>query len=76
MTSKPVWHSASDTQMMTLPTMKEGMTAFLVTGDASRNKIQTMPGGGYKTIAIELPKAWEELMTELGYAPLKEFYVK
>lgn len=76
MTAKPVWHAASDRQMMTLPTMQEGMTAFLVTGDASRNKIQTMPGGGYKTVAIELPKAWNELMAELGYAPLKEFYIK
>ena len=76
MTAKPVWHAASDKEMMTLPTMQEGMTVFLVTGDSSRNKIQTMPGGGYKTVAIELPKAWSELMAERGYAPLKEFYIK
>lgn len=76
LTPKPVWHASSDSEMMTLPTMKRGMTAFLVTGDASRNKIQTMPGGGYKTIAIELPAKWDNLMAELGYAPLKEFYVK
>ena len=56
--------------------MKKGMTAFLVTGDASRNKIQTMPGGGYKSIAIELPAKWNELTAELGYSPLKEFYIK
>ncbi len=76
MTTKPVWHASSDEQMMTLPTMQKGMTAFLVTGDESRNKIQTMPGGGYKTIAIELPAKWESLMAELDYAPLKEFYIK
>ena len=76
LTSKPVWHASSDKEMMTLPTMKEGMTAFLITGDASRNKIQTMPGGGYKSIQIELPAKWDSLMSKLGYAPLKEFYVK
>ena len=75
-TATPVWHAASDKEMMTLPTMQEGMTVFLVTGDSSRNKIQTMPGGGYKSVAIELPKAWDKLTSELGYAPLKEFYVK
>ena len=43
------------------------MTAFLITGDAARNKVQTMPGGGYATIKIELPENWDSLMTELGY---------
>lgn len=76
MTKKPVWHASTDEQMMTLPTMQKGMTAFLITGDASRNKIQTMPGGGYKSVKIELPAKWDSLMAELGYAPLKEFYVK
>ncbi len=76
MTSTPVWHAATDELMMTLPTMKKGMTIFLVTGDASRNKIQTMPGGGYKTIEIELPSNWDKLTSELNYAPLSEFYLK
>lgn len=76
MTAKPVWHASTDEQMMTLPTMKKGMTAFLITGDASRNKIQTMPGGGYKTVEIELPAKWDALMAELGYTPIKEFYLK
>jgi hypothetical protein len=35
-----------------------------------------MPGGGYKSIQIELPAKWDSLMSKLGYAPLKEFYVK
>ena len=49
------------------------MTAFLVTGDAARNKIQTMPGGGTATIKIELPENWNELMAKLGYEPLKKY---
>ena len=51
--------------------MKKVMTAFLITGDAARNKVQTMPGGGYATIKIELPENWDSLMTELGYEPLE-----
>lgn len=61
---------------MTVPTMQRGMTAFLITGDAARNKVQTMPGGGYATVKIELPKNWDLLMEELGYTPLKEFFLK
>lgn len=49
------------------------MTQFLITGDASRNKVQTMPGGGYSTIKIELPSDWDKLMSERGYKPLNEF---
>ena len=51
------------------------MTAFLITGDAARNKVQTMPGGGYATVKIELPRNWDKLMAELGHQPLKEFFV-
>ena len=58
---------------MTIPVMKKGMTAFLITGDAARNKVQTMPGGGYATIKIELPENWDSLMTELGYEPLESY---
>ena len=58
---------------MTIPTMKQGMTAFLITGDSSRNKVQIMPGGGYATVQIELPRNWDKLMADLGYLPLKEF---
>lgn len=62
--------------MMTIPTMKEGMTAFLITGDSSRNKVQTMPGGGFETVAIELPREWDKLMQEKEYRPISEFYIK
>lgn len=53
--------------------MKKGMTAFLITGDAARNKVQTMPGGGYATIKIELPENWDSLMVELGYEPIESY---
>ena len=32
--------------------------------------------GGYATVGIELPAQWDKLMAELGYRPLKEFYLK
>ncbi len=75
MTTTPEWYDSPDSEQMTIPTMKPGMTAFLITGDAARNKVQTMPGGGYATIKIELPLSWDKLMAELGYQPLKEFHV-
>ena len=75
MTPTPQWYDSSETEQMTIPVMKKGMTAFLITGDAARNKVQTMPGGGYATIKIELPKNWDSLMAELGYEPLKSYSV-
>ncbi len=60
----------------TVPVMKKGMTSILVLGDPDRNKVQCMPGGSFATIKIELPSNWDELMAELGYRPLKEFYLK
>ena len=41
--------------------------------DAARNKVQTMPGGAYATIKIELPANWDSLMAELGYEPLERY---
>ena len=75
MTPTPEWYDSPESEQMTIPTMKRGMTAFLITGDAARNKVQTMPGGGYATVKIELPRNWDDLMSELGYQPLKEFYL-
>ncbi len=63
-------------KMYTVAVMKRGMNPILVTGDADRNKVQTMPGGGYATIKIELPSNWDELMAERGYRPLHEYYLK
>ena len=76
MTPTPAWYDSLESEQMTVPTMKRGMTAFIITGDAARNKVQTMPGGGYATVQIELPKNWDSLMAELGYKPLKEYRVR
>ena len=59
--------------MQTVPAMAEGKSAFLVTGDPSRNKELCIPGGGFATIKIQLPKAWDRLMSERGYEPLEKF---
>ena len=80
LTEAPVWYALPDgcdsDKMMTIPTMEPGMTAILLTGDAARNKVQIMPGGGYSTVKIELPENWDALMAAKGYCPLKEFYIK
>jgi hypothetical protein len=47
--------------------MKKGMTPILVMGAPDRNKVQTMPGGSYVTIKIDLPGNWDELMAQRGY---------
>lgn len=75
-TATPSWYDSPETSMLTIPTMKKGMTVFLVTGDADRNKLQTMPGGGYSTVRIELPNNWNGLMQELGYLPLESFFLE
>ena len=76
LTPTPEWYASDATQMMTIPTMVKGETAFIITGDASRNKIQTMPGGGMSTVAVELPADWDALMEEKGYEPLRSFYLE
>ena len=76
MTPTPEWYACDAEEMLTIPTMEKGATAFIVTGDPSRNKIQTMPGGGRSTVAIELPAAWNDLMAEKGYEPLRSFYLE
>ena len=76
MTPTPVWYDSPEAEMMTIPAMKEEMTAFIITGDSSRNKVQTMPGGGFETVCIELPRNWNKLMQEKGYKPIEEYYIK
>lgn len=76
MTPTPDWYASDEPQMMTIPTMVKGETAFIVTGDPSRNKIQTLPGGGMSTALIELPDDWDALMEEKGYEPLRSFYLE
>gem|GEM_PF-3245205 len=65
MTDTPAWYDSPEYEMNTVPTMKPGMTAFLITGDSARNKVQTMPGGAYASVKVELPANWSALMMEI-----------
>ena len=73
MTPTAPWRDSADAEQLTVPVMKPGMTHFLITGDAARNKMQTMPGEGNATILIELPSNWDKLMADPGYEPLHNF---
>ena len=75
-TAVPQWYDSDAGQMTTVPAMKRGMTAFIITGDSARNKVQTMPGGGYASVKIELPENWDVLMQELGYPKLENCYIR
>ena len=70
----PAWTGLQT--METVPTMQEGKNIFLVTGDTARNKGLCLPGGGSATVKIVLPKDWNRLMAERGYAPLESFKLK
>jgi hypothetical protein len=73
-TPTPPWLEWTGARSMeTVPAMAEGKSAFLVTGDSSRNKELCIPGGGFATVKIQLPKAWDALMAERGYEPLANF---
>ena len=78
LTPTPEWLKpiVDDEKLMSIATMNKGDTAFLVTGDANRNKFQVMPGGGFVTTEIKLPKNWNELVAPLGYEPIENFYIK
>jgi hypothetical protein len=62
-------------KIYTVPAMQAGVTPILVTGDPDRNKVQTMPGGSHVTNEVKLPANWDVLMANLGYRPLKEFFL-
>ena len=75
-TSTPAWLTWSGKkQLDTVPVMELGKTAIIVTGDDSRNKTMTVPGGGQATIKLELPSNWDALMQARGYEPLSSFYL-
>ena len=76
-TTVPPWLAWTGKERLdTVPVMLEGKTAMIITGDAARNKTMCVPGGGFASIKIELPKNWDKLMEEAGYQPLKTFYLK
>lgn len=76
-TDLPPWlkFNSKEEKVLTVPVMSEGMTPILVTGDRDRNKVQIMPGGSYVTIKVELPKNWDQLVKDLGYQPIRSFYL-
>ncbi len=74
LTQTPPWLAwTGAAKMETVPAMAPGKSAFIVTGDPSRNKSLCVPGGGFATVKITLPKAWDALMAERGYKPLADF---
>ena len=73
-TCTPPWLAWTGAESMeTVPAMIDGKSAFLVTGDPARNKELCVPGGGFATVKIVLPKAWDSLMAKRGYEPLAKF---
>ena len=73
-TATPPWLAwTGKPRMETVPVMLPGKTALLITGDENRNKTMCVPGGGFATVKIELPRKWDELMAAAGYKPLAEF---
>lgn len=75
-TATPLWLQwCGKDKMQTVPVMQEGKTALLITGDDNRNKTMCLPGGGFATVPIELPKNWNQLMEKKGYAPLSSCYL-
>ena len=73
-TATPPWLAWIGAERMeTVPAMASGKSALIVTGDPSRNKSLCVPGGGFATVKIVLPNAWDALMAERGYKPLADF---
>ena len=76
-TPAPPWLAWTGKERMdTVPVMTAGKTALIITGDANRNKTMCVPGGGFVSVKIELPKNWDRLMEAAGYPPLKDFYLE
>ena len=76
-TCTPPWLAWTGRERIeTVPAMAEGKSAFLVTGDRSRNKEMCLPGGGFATVKVRLPREWDKLMAERGYEPLAKFRIR
>ena len=73
-TLTPPWLAWTGKERMdTVPVMAAGKTALIITGDINRNKTMCVPGGGFVSVKIELPKNWDRLMEAAGYPPLRNF---
>ncbi len=76
-TPAPPWLAWTGMRTMeTVPVMQRGKTAIIITGDTNRNKTMCVPGGGFTSVKIELPRKWDELMEKANYKPLSSFYLK
>ena len=78
MTDVPIWYKKmlnNTEQIMTGATMTKGNTSIIITGYSTMNTVQILPGGGFKTIKLELSDNWDQLMDELGYERLRNFYL-
>ena len=76
-TATPPWLKWTKIEKLeTVPVMQVGKTALIITGDTNRNKTMCVPGGGFASVKIELPRNWDKLMAEAGYKPLKNFFLK
>jgi len=66
-------------EIETIPCMNKEKFLMIVCGDRGRNKALTMTNfSNYQrptTKEIKLPEKWDELMSTLGYPPLKESYL-
>ena len=62
-------------EIETTPSLQADKIEFLICGDPSRNKAQTMAGGRLVTKEIKLPANWDTLMQKKSYRPLKSFYL-
>ena len=62
-------------EIQTTPSINADNIQIIICGDPSRNKVQTLAGGGLNTMEIRLPPNWDELMEKAGYRPLKEFFL-
>jgi hypothetical protein len=62
-------------EIETTASLQADKIEFLICGDPSRNKAQTMAGGGLVTKEIKLPANWDTLMQKKSYRPLKSFYL-
>ena len=52
--------------------MNSEFTHLYLCYTAIKGTMQTMPGGGFSTVVIDLPANWDALMEGLGYPALKE----
>ncbi len=74
MTPAPAWLAGiANPKIMTGSALKAAHTRILVTGDASRNKTQVMPGGKSVTVPLELSDAWDTLNIALQHKPIAEY---